>query len=509
MKKLIATLIIAAFALVCGFAESALKSIAVATFEVSGNAFSSDEAESITELYIAELVSTGKISVVDRTNFNKILKEMQFQAGDWANSEKTVKLGTATGAEIISRGQIIKLGSKMYLSATLIDVKTAKVLSSAKVQFVSIDDIFGILTKFAKEAVEGLSLKIGDIGLGGGLVFYIEGNRAYECSEVLGERNWNEAKTLCSKYRGGGYDDWYLPNKDELNYIYQNLRKSGKILGNSKFWSSSLNYNGDAWEQSFSDGNCDDYPKTNTLSVRAVRAFYIDDGEPVVNRFAHTLSEKNKISSEKTDNRSNETAVSNETLLEVVNDKSNETVVVNETPKQYRIGDEGEGGGIVFYVSQEGFFVYDGMGGSKLCHYLEMSKSTLGIFKWDPYPNYTNKINTFNEIGYGKSNTYKILNYRKSELLDKNCAAYICSTYSTKKAAAGEWFLPNKDELNEMCKTMRRAVISDTEINDFWSSSLYGDRYAEYAWVKSFTGDAKEFKSYKDNKNSVRAVHAF
>ena len=74
MKKLIATLIIAAFALVCGFAESALKSIAVATFEVSGNAFSSDEAESITELYIAELVSTGKISVVDRTNFNKILK---------------------------------------------------------------------------------------------------------------------------------------------------------------------------------------------------------------------------------------------------------------------------------------------------------------------------------------------------------------------------------------------------------------------------------------------------
>ena len=506
MKKIIAVLIIAAFALVCGFAESAPKSIAVATFEVSGNAFSSDEAESITELYIAELVSTGKISVVDRTNFNKILKEMQFQAGDWANSEKTVKLGTATGAEIISRGQIIKLGSKMYLSATLIDVKTAKVLSSAKVQFVSIDDIFGILTKFAKDAVEGLSLKIGDIGLGGGLVFYIEGNRAYECSEVLGERNWSEAKTLCSKYRGGGYDDWYLPNKDELNYIYQNLRKSGKILGNSKFWSSSTNYDGDAWEQRFSDGNCDDYPKANTFSVRAVRAFYIDDGEPVVNRFAHTLSEKNKISSEKTDNRSNETAVSNEILLEVVNDKSNETVVVNETPKQYKIGDEGEGGGIVFYVSQEGFFVYDGMGGSKLCHYLEMSKPTLGISEWilDSI-----SINTFNEIGYGKSNTYKILNcYKKSELSEKNCAAYICSAYSTKKAAAGEWFLPCKDELNEMYMAMKGAVISDAKINEFWSSSECGDYFGNYAWAKSF-GDGKQFKSYKTNRKSVRAVHAF
>ncbi len=277
MKKLISALIISVAALVCGFAESAPKSMAVATFDVTGNAVSSDEAESITELYIAELVSTGKVSVVDRANFNKILKEMQFQAGDWASSEKTVKLGTATGAEIISRGQIIKLGSKMYLSATLIDVKTAKVLSSAKVQFVSIDDIFGILTKFAKDVVEGLSLKIGNIGPGGGLVFYIEGNRAYECSEVLGERNWNEAITLCSNYRGGGYDDWYLPNGDELNYIYQNLRKTGKISGNSWYWSSSADSNSYAWFQWFGNGGQSYDLKNCIFSVRAVRAFYIDN----------------------------------------------------------------------------------------------------------------------------------------------------------------------------------------------------------------------------------------
>ncbi len=51
MKKLISALIIAALAVVCGFAESAPKSMAVATFDVTGNAVSSDEAESITELY--------------------------------------------------------------------------------------------------------------------------------------------------------------------------------------------------------------------------------------------------------------------------------------------------------------------------------------------------------------------------------------------------------------------------------------------------------------------------
>lgn len=269
MKKIIAILVIT-FAVNFVFAKP--KSIAVATFDITGNAVSSDEAESITELYIAELVSTGKVSVVDRTNFNKLLKEMQFLAGDWANSEKTVKLGIASGAEIISRGQIIKIGSKIYISTTLIDVKTAKVLSSEKVQLGSIDDVFGIMAEFANNAVEKLSLKIGDIGPGGGLIFYIEGNNVYECSEFLGETNWNMAKTLCNEYRGGGYNDWYLPNEDELDCIYKNLRKSGKISTDAWYWSST-EFKNEAMNQCFSNGITVSSSKKGNGFVRAIRKF--------------------------------------------------------------------------------------------------------------------------------------------------------------------------------------------------------------------------------------------
>ena len=282
MKQKIMLVLVAVFAIVSArVSAQEQKVVAVATFDITGNAVTQDEADAITELFITELVSTGKVSVVDRANFDKIVKEMKFQASDWSDSAKTTALGNAANAQLISRGQIIKLGSKLYLSSSIIDAKNAKVLSSAREQFNSLDDVFGLLRKFAKNTVAGLSrnivdkasLKIGDIGSGGGIVFYIEGNKFYEVSELLGTTTWIEAFKLCINYRGGGYDDWYLPTQDELNLIYQNLRKTEKISGNDWYWSSSQSYDNKALGQRFSDGDQNYYHKYCNSCVRAVRTF--------------------------------------------------------------------------------------------------------------------------------------------------------------------------------------------------------------------------------------------
>jgi hypothetical protein len=116
--------------------------------------------------------------------------------------------------------------------------------------------------------------KIGDTGPGGGTIFLVEGNTYWEVSRSLGSRTWRAAKTTASSFRGGRFSDWYLPSKEELNYIYLNLQKAGVVnLGSEVYWSSSEYNNYLAWSQRFSDGYQPYYGKDNSNSVRAIRTF--------------------------------------------------------------------------------------------------------------------------------------------------------------------------------------------------------------------------------------------
>lgn len=99
----------------------------------------------------------------------------------------------------------------------------------------------------------------------------------------------NNAAWLCRSYRGGDFDDWYLPAKDELDLLYQ-FAKTKKLigknfLGNEEtypcYWSSS-EY---SEECSSDDDSCasiqnfhcgrqsEEYKDNFDFAVRAVRAF--------------------------------------------------------------------------------------------------------------------------------------------------------------------------------------------------------------------------------------------
>ena len=60
----------------------------------------------------------------------------------------------------------------------------------------------------------------------------------------------NFAAKVCADFQGGGYGDWYLPSKSELNLMYNQKDVIGGFA-NALYWSSTEYNIGFAWEQYF------------------------------------------------------------------------------------------------------------------------------------------------------------------------------------------------------------------------------------------------------------------
>jgi hypothetical protein len=89
------------------------------------------------------------------------------------------------------------------------------------------------------------------------------------------------AAGLARAYRGGGYTDWFLPSKDELNQMFLNqttINNTATTNGGSNFsinyqWSSTEYDSTRAFMQFFNGGAQGELSKSGTYHVRAVRAF--------------------------------------------------------------------------------------------------------------------------------------------------------------------------------------------------------------------------------------------
>ena len=80
--------------------------------------------------------------------------------------------------------------------------------------------------------------------------------------------NWDDAKKACESLGNG----WRLPNKNELNTLYQNKDKIGGFTNTSLcvYWSGTKEENTSPWGQYFVDGT-QSYYEGYSLYVRAVR----------------------------------------------------------------------------------------------------------------------------------------------------------------------------------------------------------------------------------------------
>jgi hypothetical protein len=157
---------------------------------------------------------------------------------------------------------------------------------------------------------------------------------------------------------------------------------------------------------------------------------------------------------------------------------------------EYAIGATGPGGGIIFYINQEGFVnAYD----NSTCHYLEVAPSHSGPFTWitQGYEYLTaNSIMTnivdelggeaAEAIGMGRRNTQIILSHDPTAP-----AAYACVNLTA--GGKSDWFLPSIRELGKLLGAGSRIGITDGP--SYWSSSIYTYVEAQYMDFAASSGN--------------------
>lgn len=194
----------------------------------------------------------------------------------------------------------------------------------------------------------------------------------------------------------------------------------------------------------------------------------------------------------------------------------------------YSIGSTGPGGGKIFYYLAAGFncgsgFTTTGSPTGGLCHYLEAAPTT-GTSSWTDIAyawsgNTANAIGTTGTaIGTGYKNTLAMI----AQSNTANRAGTKSRTYVGPNGLI-DWYLPSKDELNQMCKWQRgvlwvsdATVCSDGALNTgsgaagfmaerYWSSS---ENDAGLAW-RQYLSDGIQDAGAKDGTRYIRPVRAF
>ena len=156
------------------------------------------------------------------------------------------------------------------------------------------------------------------------------------------------------------------------------------------------------------------------------------------------------------------------------------------------IGDTGPGGGKIFYRPGTSFT----MTGIGTCYYLEVAPADQGEFVWSE----TNAdIDTGTTIGTGKNNTNLICSAHPG---DDN-AANACADYRGPNNFS-DWFLPSKDELNELY--IQKGVVGGFTTNNYWASS---QNASNLAWIQYFGNGTQSSGYTKGSQYPVRAIRAF
>jgi len=210
------------------------------------------------------------------------------------------------------------------------------------------------------------------------------------------------------------------------------------------------------------------------------------------------------------------------------------TFIFTVTANVYMLGDTGPGGGKIFYIADTPFAC--GPTRAATCSYLEVTPvpgSGNPIRKWANVSALVNNASspetaTATSIGWGYRNTRAIILQGNSDTATSAAALADSYTVTVSSVIYDDWYLPSKDELNQMCKWERGITGTDLTTlttvcaggahntgvgaagfgfvdGNYWSSSEKDAGQAWYQWY----GTGEIGGTDKANGLIVRPIRAF
>ena len=236
-----------------------------ASVTARGVAWSTSTAPTISDSYTTDGTGTG--------TFTSSLTGLSGSTTYYVRAYATNSAGTAYGAEVSF--------TTAAFSGSIGDAyqggKVAYILQSGDPGYVA-GEVHGLIAATSDQSTgiiwnnDGTKATRGATGI-------VIGTGLANTNAIInkqGEPATSYAAGLARAYTGGGYTDWYLPSKEELNKLYINRVAIGGFA-NAWYWNSTeynLSVFTFGWCQNFNNGNQDAFNDvTWAVNVRAIRAF--------------------------------------------------------------------------------------------------------------------------------------------------------------------------------------------------------------------------------------------
>ena len=132
-------------------------SMAVYDFDASG--MQQEDASSVADFVQEGLMQTGRFNLIERKDVQRILKEQMFQKTGCTSTECAVEVGKMLNVGNIIKGKVSKMGTRIIISISLVDVESGKIVLTDSVECGSIELLNTGSKKLAEHFSKGVAVK--------------------------------------------------------------------------------------------------------------------------------------------------------------------------------------------------------------------------------------------------------------------------------------------------------------------------------------------------------------